>query len=424
MRTSLALLGLLGIGLFVIISASPAEDWPAWRGPTGQGVSKEKGLPLKWGGKEQTNIRWQTLLPGQHAKVKQDQNQSSPIVRRGRVFLTVSYWPAGVDPKQFPEHHVVCFRARDGELQWDTRIEHGPWSRAEDLRGGYTAPTPASDGERVYVLFGSSVLAALDFQGKQLWRKEITPYKFDVAIGTSPVIYKDTVLVQCDQVDKSSRLLAFDGKTGELKWEKKRPNVNFAHSTPVLADVQGRTQLLVAASNALQGVDPKTGDVLWWCAAHGDTMSPVLGGGLVYLDSGRGGAGVAVDPTGRGDVTRTHRKWQVKNVPEGFSSPVVVGEYLYRLCNPETLRSWKLDSGQEVFKERLPGVSTAASPFTTPEGRIYLASAGKSYVLKAGPKLEVLAVNDLGDGSAASPAVADGCIFLKGRRYLYCIGDK
>ena len=245
----------LGVSLLAVVGACRAEDWPGWRGPTGQGVSKERDLPIKWGGKDHRNVRWQALLPGQRDKAKQDQNQSSPIVSRGHVFVTASYWPAGVDQKEFPEHHVVCFRARDGEQLWDTRIEHGPWSRAEDLRGGYTAPTPASDGERVYVFFGSSVLAALDFAGKQLWRKEITPYKFDVAIGASPVVYKDDVLLQCDQVANSSRLLAFDRQKGELKWEKKRPQVNFSHSTPVLAEVKGQTQLLVAASNALQGVD-------------------------------------------------------------------------------------------------------------------------------------------------------------------------
>jgi hypothetical protein len=184
------------------------------------------------------------------------------------------------------------------------------------------------------------------------------------------------------------------------------------------------TQLLVAASNALQGVDPRNGVVLWWCMAHGDTVSPVLGDGLVYLDSGRGGAGVAVDPTGRGDVTRTHRKWQLRHAQEGFSSPMVVGDYLYRLCNPETLYCWNLADGTEVLKERLPGVSTASSPFTTPEGRLYFASAGKSYVVKAGAKLDVLAVNDLDDGSQASPAVAEGCIVLKGRKQLYCIRNK
>jgi hypothetical protein len=416
---------LLGIVLQqVFVSIGRAEDWPGWRGPTGQGISKEKDLPIKWGGKDRENIRWQILLPGQQDKAKQDQNQSSPIVSLGKVFLTASYWPAGVTQKEFPEHYVVCIRASDGKQLWDTRIEHGPWSLAKDLRGGYTVPTPVSDNERVYVLFGSSVLAALDFEGKLLWRKEIKPYDFDVALGTSPILYKDTLLLQCDQVAKSSRLLAFDCKTGEVKWEKKRPNVDFTHSTPVLVEVMNKTQLLVAASNALQGIDPDNGDVLWWGAARGDTVSPVSGGGLVYLDGGRGGMGVAFDPTGAGDVTRTHRKWQIKTVPEGFSSPVIVGDYLIRLTNPEMLRCWKMADGQEIFKERLNGVSTASSPFTTPEGRIYLASGGKSYVVKLGPKLELLAVNDLGESSQASPAVADGCIFLKGERHLFCIANK
>ncbi len=410
--------------LLLVADRIGAEDWPGWRGPTGQGVSTAKNLPLQWDGKDRLNIRWQVLLPGQRDKAKQDQNQSSPIVSRGRVFLTASYWPAGVETKEFPEHHVVCYRVRDGEQLWDTRIEHGPWSRASDLRGGYTAPTPASDGERVYVFFGSSVLAALDFEGKLLWRKEITPYKFDVAIAASPVLYKDTVLLQCDEVEKSSRLLALDRKTGDVKWEKKRPTVGFCHSTPVLVEIKDRPQLLMAASNALQGVDPANGEVLWSCQAHGDTVSPVYGDGLIYLDSGRGGEAVAVAPTGSGDVSKTLRKWRLKAVPEGFSSPVIVGDRLYRLCNPGTLRCWTMSSGEEVFTERLNSVSTASSPFTTPEGRVYLASAGKSYVLKVGPKPEVLAVNDLGDASQSSPAVADGCIFLKGRRNLYCIGNK
>lgn len=424
MNRSTTLLGVLTTGLFVVLGRGQAEDWPGWRGTTGQGITKEKNLPIRWDGKERRNIRWQALLPGVREQAEQDQNQSSPIVSRGRVFITASYWPAGVESNQFPEHHVVCFRARDGEQLWDSKIEHGPWSRADDLRGGYTAPTPACDGERLYVFFGSSVLAALDYQGKTLWRKEITPCKFDVAIGTSPVLNRGCILLQCDQTENASCLLAFDRKTGNVQWKKNRPSVDFSHSTPLLAEVKGQTQLLVAASNALQGLDPSNGDVLWWCEAHGDTVSPVLGGGLVYLDSGRGGEGVAVDPTGRGDVTSTHRKWQHKHVPEGFSSPVIVGEHLYRLCNPEMLLCWKLTDGTEVFKERLPGVSSSCSPFTTPEGRIYFASAGKSYVVKAGAKLEVLAVNDLGEGSDASPAVAEGCIYLKGRKHLFCVGNQ
>jgi outer membrane protein assembly factor BamB len=392
------------------------------------GQTAEKGLPLTWGGPKAENVLWKAELIKAAGKVHLDQNQSSPTVRSGRVFVTVSYWPPDVPTARFPEHHVVCFAARDGARLWDVTVPPGPWL-LKDLRGGYTAPTPAADGERVYVLFGSAVLAALDFQGKLLWRKEITPHFFDVAIGTSPIVHDGTVLVMCEELrdKKSSRLLAFDGKTGALKWERKRPSADWTHSTPALASVKGKLQLLVGGANTLQGLDPANGEPIWWYMSGeriGDTVTPVLADGVVYCDSGRGGPGVAVDPTGSGDVTKTHLKWKIPQIPEGFSSPVASGGYLYRLHNPEMLRCYELATGRKVYTERLMGVSTSSSPVATPDGRIYLASAGRSYVLKAGPKFEVLATNELGDGSQASPAVAGGRLYLKGRRYLYCIGKK
>jgi hypothetical protein len=133
---------------------------------------------------------------------------------------------------------------------------------------------------------------------------------------------------------------------------------------------------------------------------------------------------VAVDPNGTGDVTKTHFRWKVPQVPEGFSSPVIVGAFVYRAHNPGVLKSWKLENGEMVLNERLNGLSTAGSPIATADGRIYLASAGKSFVFRAGPKLDILATNDLGDGSDASPAVSDGKIILKGSKFLYGIGKK
>jgi outer membrane protein assembly factor BamB len=416
--------GLVGLGLPPLRAADgPAADWPAWRGLTGMGHAGAKDLPVTWGGTGGANVLWTAALPGQEAKAGQDQNQSSPVVSRGRVFVTASYWPGGKpDPEQFPEHHVACYRADDGRQLWDVTVKPGPW-RLSDLRGGYTAPTPAADGERVYVVFGSSVVAALDYDGRPVWRREIVPFKFDVCIGASPVLYEGTVILQCDQVDRQSRVLAWDRRTGDPAWEEKRPTVGFSHSTPVLATVDGKPQLLVAASTAIQGVDPASGKVVWWCDAKGDTASPVLSGGLVYCDSGRGGPGVAVAPGGTGDVTKTRVKWRVALVPEGFSSPVADGEYLYRLHAPEVLKCFRLATGEVVYSERLAGVSTACSPVATADGRVYLAGAGRSYVVKAGPKLEVLATNDLGDGCPASPAVAGGRLFLKGRMALHCIGS-
>jgi outer membrane protein assembly factor BamB len=412
------------LALLATFTPARAGDWPGWRGPTGQGHTSERDLPLTWGGKDQTNVRWKVaLLPGQE-RARLDNNQSSPIISGGRIFVTASFWPAGVSEKQYPEHHVLCFRLRDGRRLWDTRVRPGPWL-LKDLRGGYTAPTPAADGKHVFVVFGSSVIAALDFQGRLIWRKEIRPFNFDVAIGASPILYRDTVLFICDQVNRTSRLQAYDARTGDLQWERPRPEAGFSHSTPVLVSIQGKTQLLVAASGAVQGVDPANGKVRWWCQASGDTLSPVYGGGLVYCDSGRGGGpGVAVDPTGQGDVTKTYLKWKVDRVPEGFSSPVIGGDYLYRLLNPGVLRAWMLATGKPVYAHRLEGVATAASPFATPEGHIYCASAGRSYVILVGPTPKVLGINNLDDPSQASPAVADGCIILKGRRFLFCVSKK
>jgi outer membrane protein assembly factor BamB len=386
------------------------------------GLTAERDLPLTWS-EAGENVRWKAPLPGQDAPTEPDQNQSSPIVSRGRVFVTTSFWPGKQDRARFPEHHVTCYRAADGQRLWDAQVQPGPWLLS-DLRGGYTAPTPAADGERVYVVFGSAVVAAFTHDGKPLWRQVIDPYKFDVALGASPVLYQGTLLLQCDQLEKKSRLVAYDCKTGAVRWEQARPDVSFAHSTPVLAEIGGKPQLLTAASNALQGVDPANGKVLWWCAAQGDATSPVTGGGLVYLDSGRGGTGLAVDPTGAGDVTQTHRKWTSRRIPEGLSSPVTSGEYLYRAHSPGVLECLRWSTGETVYSERLPGVSTTSSPIATPDGRVYLASAGKSYVVKSGPQFEVLATNDLGDAGQASPAVSGGRLFLKGGKMLYCIGSR
>src|SRR5262249_5820087 len=171
---------------------------------------------------------------------------------------------------------------------------------------------------------------------------------------------------------------------------------------------------------------------IWSCSSGeakparvGDTVSPVLAAGLVYADSGRGGPGIAVDPTGAGDVTRTHVKWKISKVPDGsIGSPVAVGEYLYRLQSPDLLHCWRLADGNQMFAERLPGASAVPSPVPAAAGRIYFASGGKSYVARAGAKLDVLGVSDLGDSSQASAAVSEGRLFLRGARNLYCIGTK
>ncbi len=272
----------LGLAAVLALAATaPAEGWPQFRGPNGLCITHERGLPLTWGGKSNENVLWKVPLKGH--------GRSSPVVCGGRVFVTSVLWPPGVPETQLPEHHVTCYRADDGKQLWDSLVPPGPL-RLTDLRGGYAAPTPAADGERVYALLGSAVLAALDTDGNPVWRKELPrPYHFDVAIASSPVLWKDTLILLCDETNGASRLLAFDRKTGDVRWDVKRPEVGFDHSTPALVEVGGRPQLLVGAANALQGIDPDTGKPIWWCAASGDVVTPAFGNNLVYCDSGRGG---------------------------------------------------------------------------------------------------------------------------------------
>ena len=396
------------LSLLVSLGAH-AGHWPQFRGPSGLGYTDERNLPLTWNAKSNLNIAWKAPLP------KSDNPYSSPVAWDDRVFVT----SAVNNPV---EHHVLCFDKSDGKLLWDAKVEPGPWM-LKDLRGGYAAPTPCVDGQKIFAVFGSAVIAALDIDGKIVWRKELDKYNFDVALGSSPILYQDTVILDCDQNNKTSSIIAFDKATGAIKWQQARPQAGFAHSTPAIVTMNGRKQMLVSASNAIQAVDPESGEMLWWCSAYGDASSPAFAGNSVFSDSGRGGKAVCVDATGMGDVTKTHLKWTFPQIPEGLSSAIIVGDFIYRTHNPETLKCIRLSTGELVFNERLPGVSTLASPFATPDQTIYFASAGRSYLIKAADKLEVLAMNDIGEENRASPAVSDGKILLRGGKNLYCIGN-
>ncbi|MEX2187664.1 MAG: PQQ-binding-like beta-propeller repeat protein [Pirellulales bacterium] len=410
----------------VVFSASlvRAENWPSFRGPTGMGISGERALPTTWDGKSGKNIVWRAALRPTVDDGKADLNQSSPIVLGDRVIVATAYWPKDGSQKETPEQHVTCYATSDGSELWDAVVPPGPW-QLTDLRGGYGAPTPATDGERIYVAFGSATLAALDMNGKPLWRRDVENHaSIDVAMASSPVVFEGRVILLSDKNNKHSTLTAYDGKTGEVAWSQARPDVAFNHSTPTLATIEGKQRMFVAASNALQAIDPTNGEVVWSCATPGDVMSPIFHDGLVYSDSGRGGPGVCVAAGGSGDVTATHVRWRIGNVPEALASPMVAGGMLFRTHNPGVLKCVDWGSGKQVFSARLGGVSMQASPVVTADGLVYFASGGRSVVVRPGESLDIVATNELDDASAASPAVSQGRLFIKGGRYLYCIGTK
>ena len=259
-------------------SGALAEQWEQFRGPTGLGFTQSSNLPIRWGGEDnQENVLWRSPLFGE--------GHASPIVSGGRVVVCTVRWPDSVQEraKVIPEHHVLCYSAANGKRLWDTVVTPGPWLRT-DFRsgagGGYAAPTPTSDGKLIYAMFGSSVIAALDFDGRVVWRKEITPYTFDVTIGSSPVLFHDTVLVLCAMAQKTdSKLVAYNKADGSIRWVTSLRETGFGHSTPVLITAGGRKQLIVVASGinesarGVQSLDPANGELLWWSRGAGDAAS-------------------------------------------------------------------------------------------------------------------------------------------------------
>lgn len=410
------LVGLIG-------AVARGEDWPAYRGPSGMGVSTERGLPVTWGGSENANVQWKAELPGTAGKARLDHSQSSPIVWQDRIFVTNAVWPEGREQAEFPDQHVACYRLTDGALLWDALVPPGPW-KLNDLRGGYAAPTPATDGRRVYVLFGSSTLAALDLAGAIVWSRRVEDWNdFDVCIASSPVLHDGRLYLLADRNGGKSTLTALIPATGDVVWRQKRTS-RFSHTTPVFIRHEGRELMLIGGSGELEALDPASGERVWWCKAKGDVTSPVYADGLVYTDSGRGGQGVCVDPGGTGDVTETHLRWTGQRIPEGLSSPVAAGGCLYRLHNPGILRCVDWKTGEALYRERFEGISVSSSPIVTPDGRVYLASAGKTFVIAAGPKLEILAMNDLGEPHASSAAASQRRLILKGSKHLFCVGAR
>jgi outer membrane protein assembly factor BamB len=417
-------IGIVSLASLLIAMPSLAEDWPGWRGPTGLGYSKEKNLPLTWDGKTGKNILWKSLLHG-GAKNNPDFTSpgwSSPIVCKGRVFLTTAIWPQGLTDKErrasIAEHHVLCFSVKDGKQLWDTVIPAGP-ILVTNIYHGYAVPTP---GKLVFALFCSGILVAVDFDGKIVWRQEL-PHQRDQDNGvcSSPILYQDAVIVPGIQ---DMGLRALFKKDGKVKWEQKIKQRN-TMATPALIRISDKIQLIHHAGG-VQGIDPEIGNVLWSCQAPTSQSSPVFGGGLLYADAGRGGQkGVAIDPTGKGNVSKTHVKWQTRVEGVAGSSAIIVDGHVYRSSGQGFIRCWSLANGEMVNELKTPRITPSASPIATPDARIYFASPGRSYIIKADPKLEILAVNDLNDGADyTTPAVSDGRIFIKGKSYLWCIGKE
>jgi len=399
-------------------------DWPQFRGPTGQGISDEKGLPVEWSSSK--NIEWKLKLPGAGA--------SSPVTVGKRVYVTCysGYGMETKDPgkQENLRRHLLCIDRADGKIIWSKEFE--PLLPEHNYKGegayqGYAPSTPIIEGDKLYVFFGKTGVFCFDLDGKQIWQASVGK-AFDArwGSGASPMLYKNLLIVNASI--ESNALVALDKATGKEVW--RAPKINSSWGTPVLVTTPEKTQeLALNMQGRVAGFDPDTGKELWSAKGHGNYVCPsvVVHGNIVYAVGG-GGTSLAIKSGGRGDVTETHVLWK-SNKGSNASSPIYLDGILY----------WTSESGGVLhFQDAATGKSTEqrlvpdvrrmwASPVLA-DGKMYFVSQDKGvYVVAARPKLELLAHNVFEDDksrSNASLAVSDGQLFLRNDQYLYCIGKR
>ncbi len=396
------------------VASTHASDWTQFRGPGGQGASSAQNLPLTWS--ETQNLAWKVEMPGFGA--------SSPIALGDRLYLTC-YSGYGTDDESSAAMedltlHVVCL-GMDGKLIWDQRIKPRLPETERVRDHGYAAPTPATDGEYLYVFFGKSGVLKFDLTGRQLWQALVGDGTHGWGCGTSPVLYQNLVIVNASV--ESGSLVAIDKETGQEVW--RTGGMNASWNTPHLVKVgDGQQELVVSVRGEILAFEPGTGEALWNCEGIPDYVCPsvVSDQGVVYAIGGRSSRAVAIRAGGRGDVTDTNRLWEA-NVGANVVSPVVYDGHLYWVSDRNKVAYCvRLGDGEVVYAERFPDQPYASA--LVGDGKLYIVTRnGGTYVLAAKPEFEQLAHNEFDDRSTfnASPIVADGKLFLRSDRYLYCI---
>ncbi len=416
-----AMIGLMWFGLSGL--TAEAADWPQFRGPGGRGQSDQTGLPAQWDAA--TNIAWKTELPGPGG--------SSPVVFGDKIFLTC-YSGYGVeegnpgDASQL-KRHLLCLSRKDGKVLWDavqpSTQEEGVYQGFTALHG-YASSTPAVDADAIYVFFGATGVAAYTHDGQPRWLTTCGTKTHSWGSATSPLLVENLVIVNASV--ESGSLIALDTKTGREVW--RQPGMEMSWSTPALAKVDGGWELVVQIKRKILGFDPASGQPLWSCQGIDDYVCPsvVTEGDVAYVIGARRATAIAVRAGGRGDVTATHKLWEI-NKGSNVSSPVVRGDYLYWAHESRgTVYCVDRKSGREAYEERLsprPG-RIYASPLAA-DGKLYYVSRDAGvFVLAAKPEFELLAHNKIETDSSifnGSPAVADGRLLLRSDRALYCIGQ-
>ncbi|MCB1035009.1 MAG: PQQ-binding-like beta-propeller repeat protein [Acidobacteria bacterium] len=421
-RTRRFFLPLLSSLLALALAPAVAADWPQWRGPALDGSSEETGLPLTWSATE--NVLWRLAMPARSA--------ATPIVWGDRIFLNISY-----DPDKDGRLELWCVSRSEGKVLWKRPLGQGNELK---YKQHMSTPSPVTDGKRVWVMTGTGVIKAFDFDGKELWardlQKEYGTFGLQWGYASSPLLFEGALIVQVlngMHTDDPSYLLSIDGGTGKTRWRTERPTKAIrespdAYSTPMLLRREGRAEVVVSGGDVLTGHDAVNGKELWRVGnlnpgnspAGRLVASPLVSGRRIFAFGKRGPIQAFEAPEGSGAPPKL--LW---NYDKGTDvpTPVTDGTYLYVINDRAVAWCFEAATGRIVWgPERMPSGTYSASPVLA-DGRIYVTNEeGTTAVLEAGPKFNLLAENALGSYTLSSPAIADGKIYLRTSDYLYAIG--
>ena len=398
-----------------------AGNWPQWRGPQGTGVSSERNLPLRWNTNE--NVRWRAPLP--------ERGNSTPIVWDQRVFITQA---------EGSRRTVRCLNRDDGKLLWQSG-ETYPEKEASHETNPLCSASPVTDGERVIASFASAGLYCYDFNGKELWHRDLGKQAHIWGNGASPIIHGEICILNFGPGERTF-LIAVNKKTGQTLWQVDEPGGSLGESkqgekpdwvgswsTPIVATLNGREELVISWPKRVAAYDPRIGKELWTCRGLNPLVytSQLYADGMVVAMGGFMGMALAVKAGGSGDVSETHRLWHHPKTKQRIGSGVIDDGHVYIVNDPGVAECYELKTGKLIWEERLAGQgpdNSSWSSMVLADGRLYsINHSGDAFVLKASPKFELLATNSLGEPENASLAFSDGNIFIRTHQALWCIAE-
>ena len=433
-------ISLMFAGLSFLAGKASAGNWPQWRGPDGSGISNEKNLPSEW--TPTRNIKWKAPIEGRA--------HSSPIVWGNRVFLTTAIEGAEVPGAKAAKHmledkefvhpdsiganrkhtfKVISLDRDTGKILWQATAWEGTPYDDRHRKSSYAASTPATDGKMVYAFFGSEGLYAYDFKGKLAWKVQVGNLAtLGMGTATSPILYENLVILQCDEDNgTASFIVALDKNTGKEVWKTPR-KIQVSWSTPLLVKTSKRAELITSGTEAVIAYDPATGKELWRHKGLESNAipSPVANNDMAFFVAGYPAKITYAIRLGQnGDLTGTpNMPWKYEKGTAYVPSPILYGDYLYLTTDRGILTAIDAKTGEVKYEGgRIPIPATFTASPVAFEGKILMTSEdGDTFIVKAGPKHEILGTNSVGEPVYASPAIADGRIFIRGEKNLYCIG--